>query len=73
MAAKTPTKATSLVREFSFERDTKGAVRFKQDAEANSNGNNGRPAIGTLYLTKVAVANELPADFKRIRVTIESI
>jgi hypothetical protein len=68
-ATKAAKAATVLVREFSFERDTKGAVRFKQDDEPHGK----RSAIGTLYLTKEAVAAELPADFKRIRVTVEAI
>lgn len=67
-AAKTKAPASApLVLEFTFEKDTPGTNRFKEDNVPEGE----RGAIGTLYITKKAVAKM--TNTRRIRVTIEGI
>lgn len=65
-ATKTLVKPKSLVVEMTFEKDTPGTNRFKENVEEGERG-----AIGTLYVTKKALAGM--TNTKRIRVTIEGI
>ena len=57
----------SLVLDFTMERETKGTWRYKED-EAEGGV---RPAIGTLYVTKAALA-KLGGNVKHLTVTIEA-
>jgi hypothetical protein len=56
-----------LTVEFETDRETKGTIRYKEDEPADGS----RPAIGTLYITKTALAKT--NGVKRIRVTVEAI
>lgn len=58
-----------IVREFAFDHDTKNAIQFKQDEEANGS----RAVIGTIYVTKEGITKELKGKSNRIRVTIEAV
>lgn len=60
-----PAAKAPLVAEFAMEKATPGTIRFQQDKVPGE-----RPSIGTLYITKEALASL--GDFKRIRVTVEA-
>jgi hypothetical protein len=61
-------KATAepLTISFTFEKETKGTIRYAEDAPADGS----RPAIGTLYITKRAL--EALNTPKALLVTVES-
>lgn len=69
MAGKTTAKAapTSLLLTFTNEKDTKNTRRFKEDHDGD-----GRPAIGTLYITTEALAAAGLADANSLTVTVEA-
>jgi hypothetical protein len=69
--AATRAKAPSdqLVLDFDFERETKGTLRFQEAGVPAGE----RPAIGTLYLTKKAIAETFKSgeSIRSLRITIE--
>lgn len=68
MATATKAAARPIVTaEFTHEKETKGAVQYKQDLEPGVL----RGEIGSIYLTKASLAKV--TGTKRIRVTVEAI
>lgn len=66
----TSTKAAArpiVTAEFEYAKDTQNAIQYKQDEPTDGS----RPAIGSIYLTKAALAKV--TGTKRIRVTVEAI
>ena len=66
-ASAAATAAPSLVVEFTYEKETPGTIRFKEVEPEDGS----RPTIGTLYITKKALAG-LKGNFKRLTVTVEA-
>jgi hypothetical protein len=67
VATKSAAKAETLVMDFEFERDTKNTSRFQEISDRE------RPAVGTLYVTKAALAEAGLGDAKKIKVTVEAV
>lgn len=59
--------ANSLVLDFDFDHETKGTNQFRETGVPEG----GRGAVGTIYVTKAALAKM--KNTKRLRVTIEGI
>jgi hypothetical protein len=59
-------KGELLTVSFSFDKETPGTLRFKEDEPPDGS----RPAIGTLYITKKALMKM--GNTKTILVTIEA-
>lgn len=50
---------------FKFEKETKGAIRYQEiDGEGNPVTTTDGAKIGTLYLRKTALSNEVPQKLK---------
>lgn len=67
MAGKAAAKAEPLALTFTLERETKGTHRFQED-----NDSDGRPIVGTLYITKEALEANGLIGAKSLLVTIQS-
>lgn len=71
MPTATAKKAEPVVihsAEFSWDHDTKGAMQYKEDYDGD-----GRPPIGSLYLTKAFLATVKGPNTRKLRVTVEAI
>lgn len=67
MTAKTDVARLIVIAEFEYAKDTQNAIQYQQDKPADGT----RPAIGSIYLTKAALAKV--TGTKRIRVTVEAV
>lgn len=63
--AKAAPATAQMVLTFEFDKPTPGTLRFKEVSDRE------RPAIGTLYITKAALAEANLGDVRSITVTVE--